>query len=285
MEEILQILLLLAYVAIGLMSITVPTYAISVSYLARETLKTLEDMRKRRRDLSEKLDELRKKLEEEPGVEGIKEEIEKFEEEEAELEDRLECLSAKGAVGYPFGAFALGLVCAAYGIYIFPENTSLPILASIISIAYGLYRLSKSLYAVEQAALRPEEKLLPTFRVDFESGATVEKYKLGEEKKVGFHVHNYGKEMAEDLDIMIFFPPVFELLKMRGYGIAKQGPKTRYPNYNAAEFDFKLIHVAFEMPLTVHVKMPQKPDIYKIPVAIRARKIGISDHQLTIEIV
>ena len=98
MEETLQILLLLAYLAIGLMSITIPTYAISVSYLARETLRTIKDMEKRRRDLSEKLEELKKKLEQKPGVKELKSEIRAYEEEEKQLKDRLECLSAKGAV-------------------------------------------------------------------------------------------------------------------------------------------------------------------------------------------
>lgn len=121
MEEMLQILLLIAYLAIGLMSITVPTYAISVSYLARETSKSMEEMRKRRKDLSEKLDELKKRLEIELGVESIKQEIEKYEMEEKELKNRLTCLSAKGAVGYPFLFFVFALVLAAYGIHILPQ--------------------------------------------------------------------------------------------------------------------------------------------------------------------
>jgi hypothetical protein len=285
MGEILQILLLLAYLAIGLTSITVPTYAISVSYLARETLETLEDMRKRRKDLSEKLDELRKKLEKEPGVEGIKEEINKFEEEEAELKDRLECLSVKGAVGYPLGGFLLGLICAACGIYILPGNASLLMLASIIFIVFGLYRLAKSLLAVEQAALRPEEKLLPTFRFSFTSGSSVETFKAKEQKEIEFLIINYGKDIAEDIDLMIFFPPEFKLLKKPAYDIVKQIPTARYPNYNAAEFEIKILHVEISQPGAVLVEMPEKTGSYKIPICIRARKIGKSDHQLTIKVI
>ena len=284
MEKMEEILLLLAYLAIGLMSITVPTYAISVSYLARETAKTLEEMRKRRNDLGEKLSELKEKLKKEPGVEGIKEEIKKFEEEEAQLKDRLECLSVKGAVGFPFGAFALGLVFAASGIYA-SENVSLYVLASIGSVAYGLYRLGKSLLAVEQAALRPEEELLPLFRIAFESGATIERYQVGEEKKAELRFVNLGKEIAEDVNLMIFFPPEFSLLTYPGYRIIKQRPRTEYPNHTAAQFTFKLIHSGFDIALCVKLKMPQTPDTYVIPVAVRARRIGVTEHKLTIEVV
>lgn len=284
MEEILQILLLLAYLAIGLVSITVPTYAISVSYLARETLKTLEDMRKRREDLSEKLDGLRKRLKEEPGVEGIKEEIKKFEEEEAGLKDRLGCLSAKGAVGYPLVGFTLGLVCAAYGIYIFPENASLLILASIVCIAYGLYRLAKSLLAVEKAALRPEEELLPRFRVAFASGSLIERFNAGEQREVEFAITNY-EEIAEDVDVMFFFPPEFELMKKAEYRVFKQLPLSRYQGYNTAEWTLPLIHIDVSMTVIVSVKAPAKAGRYQIPVCIRARKIGKTDYQLSIEVV
>ena len=285
MEEILQILLLLAYLAIGLMSITIPTYAISVSYLARETLRTIKDMEKRRRDLSEKLDELKKKLKQEPSVTELKREIRAYEEEEKQLKDRLECLSAKGAVGYPFGSFASSLFFAALGVYIFPKYVEIFIIASALLIGYGLYRFAKSLLAIEQAALAPEERLLPTFRIAFESGATVERYKVGEQKDVVFIIHNYGKEIAEDVVLMIFFPPDFKLEKKPGYSVVYQSPPIRYPNYNAAIFREKLIHVEVVIPCRVSVKMPQKPDVYQIPVSIRARKVKRSDYQLSIEIV
>ena len=47
-EVIAQIFILIAYLAIALMSVTVPTYAIAISYLARETSRSVEDMKKRR---------------------------------------------------------------------------------------------------------------------------------------------------------------------------------------------------------------------------------------------
>jgi hypothetical protein len=285
MKKMEEILLLLAYLAIGLMSITVPTYAISVSYLARETSKTLEEMRERREELSENLDELRRKLKKEPGVEEIKKEIQRFEEEETELKGRLECLSVKGAVSYPFVGFVLGLLCAASGIYFFPESTSLLILPTILFVSYGLYRLAKSLLAIEQAALRPEEKLLPTFRVSFASKSSIERFKAKEQKIIGFRISNYGKDVAEDVNVMVFFPPEFKVLKKPGYTIVPQGPAYRHAYHNAAKFRKKILYVELAAPFTVKAIMPDEPGIYPLPVCVRARVIGKSDHELTIEVV
>jgi len=282
MEE-LQILLLLAYVAIGLMSITIPTYAISVSYLARETLRTIKDMERRRRNLRQKLDELRKKLEQEPGVKELKQEIAGYEEEEKQLKGRLEYLSAKGAVGYPFGSFTTSLFFAALGIYNFPDNIDFFIFASVLTIAFGLYRIAKSVLAIEKAALAPG---LPIFRVGFESGTSAERYKVEEQKEITFFVDNYGEGIAEDVYIMAFFRPEFELLnKPFHYTIAKQYSHAPYPNYNAACFAAKLMHMNLRYAHLVSVKMPQKPGLYRIPVQIMERRTGLSEHQLSIEVV
>jgi hypothetical protein len=280
MEEV-QILLLLAYLAIGLMSITIPTYAISVSYLARETLRTIKDM-ERRRDLNQKLDELRKRLKQESDVNELKQEISRYEEEEKQLKERLECLSAKGAVGYPFGSFASSLFFAALGVYDFPNRVDLYILASVLLIVYGLHRFGKSVLAIEQAALAPG---LPTFKVGFLSGTSTERYKVGEEKDITFYIINYRRDLAEDLSIMVFFRPEFDLVK-KGiyYTISKQYSTSLYPNHNAACFEGKLMHMNLRYTYTVSVKMPQNPDTYRIPVHILERRTGLSEHQLTIEI-
>jgi hypothetical protein len=99
------------------MSITVPTYAIAVTYLARETSESRKDLQKRRKELAKKLEELKKRLEDEAGVASISAEIKKYEKEDETLKDRQLYLSAKGAVGYPFASFLLALAVAAYGYY------------------------------------------------------------------------------------------------------------------------------------------------------------------------
>jgi len=243
----------------------------------------MEDMKKRRKDLAEKLEQLRKKLEQEPGVEAIEREISKYKEEETELKNRLGCLSAKGAVGYPFASFMVALLSASYNIYTSIVDLRILLLA-IGAMSFGIYRLGKTLVAIERAALRPEEKFLPAFRVAFESGATIEKFKPSEEKAVPLLVYNYGKDAAENVEIMFFFPPQFGVLPQPSYSLVKQPSFTTYPEYNATVFRVEVFHVDIFMLFSVSAKMPDAVGRYEIPAIIRARRIGKSEHKLSIEI-
>jgi len=265
------------------MSVTIPTYAIAISYLARETSKTMEDMKRRRKDLAEKLDQLKKELEEKPGVEAIEGEISKYKEEENELKNRLFSLSARGAVGLPFVFFILALALASYSIYT-SITDSLFLFLAMASIGIGLIFLGKTLVAIERAALRPEEKFLPAFRVAFESGATIEKFKPSEEKAVPLLLYNYGKDAAEDVEIMFFFPPQFGVLPQPNYSLVKQPSFTTYPEYNATVFRVEVFHVDIFMLFSVSAKMPDTVGRYEIPAIIRARRIGKSEHKLSVEI-
>jgi len=285
MQEVMtQIFTLIAYLAIALMSVTVPTYAIAISYLAPETSKSMEDMKKRREDLAEKLEKLRKELKEKPGVEAIEGEITKYREEEAKLKSRLEYLSAKGAFGYPFISFMLALIFAAYNIYANEVNLFYSFL-SIVTMGAGIYHLGRTMVAIERAALRPEEEFLPAFRVAFISGATVERFKPGEQEEVALVVTNYGKEMAENANIGFLFPPRFEILPKPEYSIFKQtAPGVDYPGYSGAFFDVPVFHMDMSGTLKILVKMPDKPASYDIPVCIRAKRMGKSEHRLKFEI-
>jgi len=283
-EVIAQIFILIAYLAIALMSVTVPTYAIAISYLARESSKSMEDLKKRRKDLAEKLDQLKKELEEKPGVEAIEGEIRKYKEEETELKNRLFSLSARGAVGLPFVFFMTALVLASYSIHTNIADSSL-LFTAMASIGFGLVFLANTLVAIERAALRPEEALLPAFRVAFKSGATVERFKRGEQKEITIVVTNYGKETAENTQVAFFFPPEFDVSPKRDYTIVKQESAfTDYPGYNATFFDVPIFHIDVSLLLAVLIKMPDKLGRYDIPVSIKAKRIGKSEHTVRVEI-
>jgi len=283
-EVIAQIFILIAYLAIALMAVTVPTYAISISYLAREPSKSMGDLKKRRKDLGQKLDQLKKELEVKPGVEAIEGEISKYKQEEAKLKDRLGCMSAKGAVAYPFGSFMVALLSASYNIYMNTVDLGASLL-SIGAMAFGIYRLGKTLVCIERAALRPEEEFLPAFRVAFMSGATIERFKPGEQEEVTLVVTNYGKEIAENASIGFLFPPQFEILPKAAYSITKQDtPGVDYPGYYGAFFDVPVFHMDISGIFKILAKMPDKSGSYDIPVGIRAKRIGKSEHRLRFEI-
>lgn len=60
--DLTAVLQFLAFLAIGLISVTVPTYAISITYLGHETEVTLKELRRRREVFSKKLEEMRNRL-------------------------------------------------------------------------------------------------------------------------------------------------------------------------------------------------------------------------------
>lgn len=275
----MQVFTILAFLAIGLISITVPTYAISVSHLARETTKTSEIIKKRQ-------EEFKSKLKESPETGELKKEIKEYEMRIAELKTNLLYLSVRGAVGYPVSFFLVALTLSILGInfHATPDVNSYLVLA-ILFIFFGLVYLGRTLIGVERAALRlPSPKL----EVEFESGGTVEKFKAGEQKEMLFNIKNTGEEFAENVRVVVFFPPDFDVIKKGDYGITKQTGKTTYPDYNAVIFYIlpsAYIYVDDEIRFQVSLKMPERIGRYVIPIEINARNMRISKHELTIEIV
>ena len=280
-QSFLEILLLLAYLAIALISISIAIYAIAVSYLGRETSRTLWRLRKRREELRKRLKMLvsREKLEEK----AIEDELHKSRQEEHEIRDRLFCLSAKGAVWYPCISFSFTLLIAVCGILVIDALSSGYFIVSATAfIVFGFYRLAKALTAIEWASQRIP---LPKFEVSFANKATTAKFKIEEKAEIEVCVHNIGDEMAEQLELYVFFPPDFSVQKNSSYEIVEQGPETDYPKYMAAIFREETMHIDTIYIFTVLLKMPKKVGSYTIPVEICERKIGESKHRLIIEIV
>lgn len=264
------------------MSITIPTYAISVTYLARETSRTIQDLGKRRRELAEKLDELRKKLEDEAGVKAIEQEMAKYKEEDERLKDRQLCLSAKGAVGYPFAGFFVALAVVAYGYY--TGGNELSPAALFLSMGYGVYRLSKSLAAIERAAMRPEKVLLPDLKARFSSGASSMSFKVSQQQAVEFMITNEGEDVEEAVMVTFNFSPEFGVKPGTDYDVVKQGPTTAHPGWNSTFFKIDIIHVDLSIDVEVNLKLPDKPGSYVVPVVIRAKKVGKLESELRFEV-
>jgi len=61
-DAILQVLLLLAYLAIGLISVTFPIYAICVTYLRRELWESFKEQKKGVENLKENISRLMEEL-------------------------------------------------------------------------------------------------------------------------------------------------------------------------------------------------------------------------------
>ncbi|TET18772.1 hypothetical protein E3J74_09200 [Candidatus Bathyarchaeota archaeon] len=279
----IQILELLAFVAIGLMAITIPTYAIGAPVQARETLLILKEMKRRKKALSSKLELLARG---DASADALRKEIDRYEKDISELGSRKKSLSVKGAVGYPFASFLLALFSASCGIYIYPIQSEICVVGSVFFNGIGIYLLKRSLIAIEKAVMRPKEELLPKFRTSFLNGSKTEEYNAEKEVKVELVVHNDGDEVAENVLVMFAFPPEFETQPGLGYEIVKQLPTSQHPEYNAVTFRTKIIHSRLTMTLSpVTLKTPKVKKSYLIPVNIRAQKIRVYEDKLEIKII
>jgi len=282
--DIAQVFIILAYLAIALISVTVPTYAISVSYIGREAARTSEIIKKRREELKDKLAELTSK--ESPKTKELKGEIKRYEERIEEAKANLSFLSVKGAVGYPLLLFSLALTFSVLGTCIpVSQNTEMFLLFGIIFVGLGLACLGRTLISVERVALNPPS---PKFEIEFESGTTVEKIGVGKRKEISLIFTNVGEDLAENVRLIMFFPPEFDVIEKKSYDIFKQTGDVRYPNYNAVHYDLFLpacVYVNDAPMFEVSLIAPRRARKYEIPVYIDARNMGRSEHRLVIEVV
>jgi hypothetical protein len=201
-EGILQILLILTYLAIGLLSVTFPIYAISVNYLPQEKWESEKERKKRIDKLRTRIFELTSELKGEKGEVGkieteritqLKDQIAKYESELKATELGIKYLTAKGAVGIPVIALVLAMTTAVVGIQILSlEYVQWAMICSATSgtfSAVAVYRLYKTISAVELAALRPARSV--EFVIDFEpSSQEYIQFKLKEKSRLSIKAHS-----------------------------------------------------------------------------------------------
>ena len=281
-ESMFQTFLLVAYLAIALLSMTIASYTISVSYLGRETRRAKWLIEKRKKKLSRELKELRKEID----VTEIKQKINEYSNEESMLGRKLFFLSFGGAVSIPSFCFLGALLFAMIGLhYPVEDSLYLPLGMSILLMGAGLAYLLVTLKMVEWAASRIP---VPRFEVLFESAVTKETFRCKERKKLNFWIKNIGELLAEDLTIFIFFPPNFGLprkIEAETMKIVKQVSFGDFPDYNALIISHDKIHVdEYILFECISVEMPKKKGTYTVPVRIHERNIGVSEHKLTFEI-
>lgn len=281
-EVMLEILLFSAYLSAALISVVIAVYAVAVSYLGRETSRSIWSLKKRQMELKKRI----KKFEEKPDVAEMEKEIKKYRLEETTLKDKLRFLSLNGAVLLPLSALSLGLFFSLVGIYVYQwhQNISSYIGASLSANAIGIVFLLIVLKTIEWAALRVP---LPSFEVFFKSWLKEEKMMTKEKRGMQIWICNHGEIMAEDLDIFVFFPPDFKVpSKEPFYRVIPQGKGAEKPNHNAAVFSLGRVHINIEMlSPEIVVEAPENPDRYKIPVCIYERNTGETEYELLLEVV
>jgi hypothetical protein len=285
-ESIFQTFLLLAYSSIALLALAVANYAVSASYLGRETRLSRKRMEVKRQELLQKLIELQKK---DPQIAEIKKEIKESEADERRLSTRLFLLSWLGAVVLPSMFFVISFACAVLGLNseILPYDPRFlqqqMMIFSLGTISIGVMVLLFVVRTIDSAAKRIP---VPKFDVSFQSGLKNMKLGLKEKTIVTFCVANKGEDVAENVSIFVCFPPEFVVMEssVSTYIIYKQSPLTPTPNYIAAISKTGVLHIGNILEIGILLLMPEKQGTYEIPVNIYERKIGLSSHKLVIDV-
>ena len=282
---ILQVLLILAYLAIGLVAITFPIYAICVAFLPQEKWESEKEREKRIEKLRGKISELTAELKGEQHDRGrvtqLKEQLGRYESELKGTEMKDYYLTARGAVGQPVIYLALALLSVGLGIFSFELEVLEGVITfgffSVLGSAMAILRLYKTISAVEYAALRPARTV--SFNIEFREGTTRKELKRG--KNGEFNLRAWTDEQdVENFSLWAQFPPELEIP-------VKSGPNfdiIKYPEHTQV-----VIEQAF-LPRTAMIGFrltpaPKKTGKYSIPVKVHGKGIYEVQKELTIEVV
>lgn len=214
-DAVLQILLILTYLAIGLISITFPIYAIAVNYLPSEKWESEKERKTRIERLRNSINELNKELsgeEDSKRFAEIKRQIENYEAEKESLELKVRYLTAKGAVRNPIIGLVMALLASGAGIIFFYEGNQHAYIAICGSVSglicsWALFNLYKTISAVEHSALRPARTI--GFKICFDSGEKIQEIKRGEETEIS--IGACAEEQVEKFHMAIGLPTEIEL--------------------------------------------------------------------------
>jgi hypothetical protein len=286
-ESILQTFLLLATFDTILISVSIANFAVSASYLGRETRLTRWRMEKRKQKLSERIKELQNKG---LSIEDLKKETKEAENDINALGTRIFFLSWLGAVVFPSIMFIISLIFALLGMNIeilLPNGQAQGLMeqnllaTSAATLGFGFFILLLVIAFIDSAARRLP---IPEFDVYFEPKTDTLKMKRKERRSIEFSVHNRGEDIAQNLQIFVNFPPVFKLY-LGSYDIVKQTTETDFPNYNAAVFKTRMIHVDTITLYYLDLEAPDEIESYDIPVYIYERKTGLTKYKIAIQVI
>jgi len=291
-DAVLQILQLLAYLAIGLISVTFPVYAICVTYLRQEKGEAEKDREKRVGKRKEQIEKITKEL---TGKKKGREYVERMEEQirtlKAELrrdEERVGYITAKGAVRDPVLILTLSLAIAVMGIVILYSLQTL--LTDVLAILAGIgsagslgvagYLLYKTICTIEYAALRPARTI--GFNVTYRSRQKSRQVKLGE--KTELNIGACPEEGVERFQVSIFVHPDIEVVDALGAQVVLQPEGFAYGGYNMiyAQIDFIREDVYHSLSVTI---LPKKSGHYLIPIELYGKGIYKCKTELFLNVV
>jgi hypothetical protein len=244
LEAALQILLILAYVAVGLIAVIFPIYALCVTYLKVEKSEIEKERKQRLKNIQWTIGERTKILQGEQDLKRLKQtkaEIKKYEDEKKGLEVGLGSLTAKGAVRNPLVCLVIALSAASFGI-VFAD---LDIIAAVffsgaVSLGFCIVAVN-SLYVtisrIEHAALRTLRTV--DFEICYKSRNTTQEVKCGVAETISIGIK--PEEDVENFEMRMFVPPQIELKDVGRGRVTVQPEGFVFQGYSTIVFEMDLL--------------------------------------------
>jgi hypothetical protein len=282
-DPALQVMLIFAYLAIALISVTLPIFAICVVYLRQEK-REAEGERKRKVEHSrQKLTYLSNQLgehkKEDQHFRELQKEITKCQNELEQVESRVESLTARGAVGRPVILLFFALVAAGVGIYYSYQEVALWASEGIFICALGsgffssfaVYSLYRTLENIERASLRTTHEV--QFLVQFGVlGKKTEEIPSGRDVQIKLGASTDEEDLERQVILFYFRPDIKVRLVGEDavMGTVEQG--FPYQGFTCVTISNEFVHKGTSNLVPVIITV-EKKGIYKIPVRVEARGI------------
>ena len=243
-EAALQILLILAYVAVGLIAVIFPIYTLCVTYLKVEKSEIEKERKQRLKNIQWTIGERTKILQGEQDLKRLKQikaEIKKYEDEKKGLEVGLGSLTAKGAVRNPLVYLVIALSAASFGI-VFAD---LDIIAAVffsgaVSLGFCIVAVN-SLYVtisrIEHASLRTLRTV--DFEICYKSRNTMQEVKCGVEETISIGIK--PEEDVENFEARMFVPPQIELKNVGRGRVTVQPEGFVFQGYSMIVFEMDFL--------------------------------------------
>lgn len=299
----------MALLSIALISVTIATYAISVTFLGSAVRKARHERDRKLKELSKSLEEKSRSLESGLPLTALERDIVSYRKEQTSSEGRLWSLSVTGAAIFPTVAFSAALVFDSIGLlyYVAILVPGSPMVTAesaafswgfggVIALVLGFGFLARTLFAIDRAAKNPQA--LTEFRVAFENGSTAETFSHSERRVVKIIFHNWGIEMGEDVLVHMYFPdglqvfpsppPSESSLYTKEYTVWTQAAvpysKVHYPGRTTLGTKLGKMHEDMLDLIEADIQMPAVRRTYKVPVFIWEKKLGKTVKELTFEV-
>jgi len=270
-----------------LITIDIGIYAIANTLLSKQIKRNILYVQKRLFDTQQNIEEKNKGSPSD--LENIQKEIIDLKREIKTNQDYLKSFMVSDSVIKP----CLSLALAVFLISILEINTVLnnlyalnililvQIFIIIIGFLYGIYKIYKTLIAIEFASLNIP---LPILKIRFRNGEKELDIKK-DDKNFEIIVENDGYEIGEMTELTLFFPPEIQLNVSEDYTISKQTDIEKYPNYNGISIEVGIIHINSSIGYNILLKRRlQIPNQYKIFTEVNAKDILPMEDELILNI-